>query len=80
MALLGELGVVERGVGGLEIGAAILPVGVEEQGIEPAVEVVVVRHVAARALARIELGEAAGEEAQQELRARPIAATRSAGS
>ena len=55
MPLLGELRVVERLSGVLEIGAAILPVGVEEERVEPAVEIVVMRDVAARALARIEL-------------------------
>ena len=55
MALLGKLGVVERLVGALEIAAAILPVGVEEQRIEPAVEIVVMRHIVARAPARVEL-------------------------
>ena len=49
MALLGELGVVERLVGRLEIGAGVLPVGVEEQRIEPAVEIVMMRDVAPRA-------------------------------
>ena len=51
MALLGELRVVERLVRVLEIGAAILPVGVEEQRVEPPVEIVVMRDVAARARA-----------------------------
>ena len=46
MALLGELGVVERRVRRLEIGAAILLVGVEEERIEPPVEIVVVRDIA----------------------------------
>ena len=55
MALLGELGVVERLVGRLEIGAAVLPVGVEEERIEPAVEIVVMRDVAPRAFGGIEL-------------------------
>ena len=40
--LLGDLGVVEGLVGRLEISAAILAVGVEEQRIELAVEIVVV--------------------------------------
>ena len=47
--LLGELGVVERLVGVFEIGAAVLPVGVEEQRIEPSVEIVVMRDILARA-------------------------------
>ena len=42
---LGELGVVERLTLGLEIGAAVLLIGVEEELVEPPVEIVVVRHV-----------------------------------
>ena len=61
MALLGELRLVERLIGRLEIGAGILPVGVEEERVEPAVEIVVVRDVAPRAAARIELLQVAGE-------------------
>ena len=72
MPLLGELRVVERLAGAFEIGAAVLPVGVEEQRIEPAVEIVVMRDVAARAPARIELLEAAVQVAQQPLRPRPV--------
>ena len=34
MAFLGELGVVERLVGLLEIGAAVLAVGIEKEGVE----------------------------------------------
>ena len=49
MALLGELRVVERLIAGLEIGAGVLLVGVEEQRVEPPVEIVVVRDVAPRA-------------------------------
>ena len=58
--------------GVLEIAAAILPVGVEEQRIEPAVEIVMMRHVAARAPARIELAEAPGEVAEEPLQPRPV--------
>ncbi len=52
MTLLGELGVVERLIRPFEIGAAILPVGVEEEGIEPSVEIVMMRNIAARPGAR----------------------------
>ena len=45
VAFLGELRVVERLLGMLEIGAAVLPVGVEEERIEPPVEIVVMRDV-----------------------------------
>ena len=58
MALLGELRVVERLVRRFEIGAAILLVAVEEEPIKPAVEVVMMRDVVARARSRIELLQA----------------------
>ena len=69
--LLGELRVVERLFGMFEIGAAVLPVGIEEQAVKLPVEVVVMRHVAARALRRIELGKAPPDIAQQPLRFHP---------
>ena len=53
MALLGELGVVERLIGRFEIGAGVLPVGIEEQRIQPAVEIVVVRDIATRPAGRL---------------------------
>ena len=55
MALLGELGVVERRVRRFEIGATVLLVGIEEERIEPAVEIVVMGDVVSGAAARIEL-------------------------
>ena len=55
MALLGELGIVERRVRRFEIGAAVLLVGIEEEGIEPPVEIVVARDIVLRTAARIEL-------------------------
>ena len=73
VALLGELGVVERLVRSFEIGAAILLVGVEEERIEPAVEVVVMRDIAPRARARIELLQAAEQVAPEPPAAAPIA-------
>ena len=69
---MASLGVVERLLGALEIAAAVLPVGVEEQRIEPAIEIVMMRHVVARAPARIELLQTAVKEAQQPLRPRPV--------
>jgi hypothetical protein len=54
VALLGKLGVVERIVGMLEIGARVLLVGVEEERIEPVVEIVMVRDVASRAARPVE--------------------------
>ena len=53
MALLGELSVVERGVGRFKIGAAVLLVSVEEERIEPPVEVVVALDIVFRPAARI---------------------------
>ena len=72
VALLGELGVVERLVRRFEIGAAILLVAVEEERIEPAVEVVVVRDIVARARPQIELLQAAEQIAHEPRRQRPI--------
>ena len=77
VALLGELGIVERLVGRLEIGAAILLVAVEEERIEPAVEVVVVRDVVAGAGPRIELLQAAEQIARPAAAATPNSARRS---
>ncbi len=58
VALLGELGLGEAGHAFLEVGAGILQVVVEEEGIEAAVEVVVVLDVVLRAVGRVELAEA----------------------
>ena len=55
MALLGKLGIVKARIGRLEIGAAILFVGIEEERIEPAVEIVMARDIVPGAAARIEL-------------------------
>ena len=48
VALLVELGLLERLLAGLEVGAGILPVAVEEEIVELAVEVVVMGDVALR--------------------------------
>ena len=69
---LGELCIVEGGVRVFEIGAAVLPVGIEEERIETAVEIVMMRDVAAGSLARIELGEAAAGVSQQPLCSGPF--------
>ena len=60
-ALFGDLRLLQRFVPGGEIGAGILPVAVEEEGVEPAVEVVMMRDVALGAGGGVELGDAAGE-------------------
>ena len=55
VTLLGELGIVERRRPAVsEIGAAILLVGVEEEGIEPPVEIVMMGDVVPRPAAPIE--------------------------
>ncbi len=64
MALLGELGVVQRRIRRLEVATAVLPVGVQEQRIEPPVEIVVVGDVLPCAGARVELLQVAHEVAQ----------------
>ena len=71
MPLLGKLGVIQRRVGAFEIGAAILPVGIEKQRIEPAVEIVMALDVAPGTAARIELLNVADDVAQQPLRLGP---------
>ncbi len=57
MSLLGELRVLERGIGCLEIGAGILPVAVEEQVIERARQIVVMGDIGFRLADRIVLVE-----------------------
>jgi len=54
-----------------------MPVGIQEQRIQPAVEIVVMRDVAARALAQVELLQAFAEETQDAVRHCP--ARRAAG-
>src|SRR5262249_6911766 len=70
VTLLRKLGIVERLLAGLEIGAAVLPVGIEKQRVKLAVEIVVVRRVAPRPRARIELFDAAMEVADEPLQPR----------
>jgi hypothetical protein len=69
--LLGELGIVERLTGCLEVRAAILPVSIQKQRVELSIEIIMVGHVPLRALGRIELQQAAIQVAQQPLQARP---------
>ncbi len=57
MVLLVDLGLLERLIAGLEIGAGILAVAVEEEVVELVVEVVVMRDVALRPADRIVLLE-----------------------
>ena len=71
VAFLGKLRVIERRLRGLEIGAAILLVAVEEERIESAVEVVMVRHIAPCAKARIELLQPAQQIAGEPRRPGP---------
>ena len=71
MTFLGELRVVERLIRRFKIGAAILLVGIEEELIEAAVEIVVMRDIAPRARARIELLHPAKQIARELQRHRP---------
>jgi hypothetical protein len=71
VALLGKLSVVQRLLVGFEIGAAVLPVGIEEQRVKAVVEIVVVRCIASRSPARIELPDAAMEVADEPCQPRP---------
>ncbi len=59
MALFRELRFIEARALALEIGAGILPVLIEKQLVEPAVEIVMMRRVAAGFRDVIALGEAA---------------------
>src|SRR5216683_5213739 len=77
MAFLRNLGVIERLIGFFEICATVLPVGVQKEGIEPAIEIVMMCDVAARSRAWIELAQPAAQIAQQRLRSRPIGDFRS---
>ena len=72
MALFGELRVVKRLVLTFEIGAAVLLVGVEEEAVEPAVEVVMMGHIAPRPRTRVELLHTAKQVAHQPRRQRPF--------
>src|SRR5471030_2275036 len=67
MALLVELGLLERLVAILEVGAGILPVAIEEEIVELSVEIVVMRHVALRPANRIVLLDDA-DQARPEVR------------
>src|SRR6266478_7218349 len=55
MPLLGELGIVKRCIRRFKIGAAVLLVGIEEEGVEAPVQVVMARDIVFRSSARIEL-------------------------
>src|SRR5262249_21027044 len=68
---LRQLRVVERLLGGFEISAAILLVGIEKEPIEAAVEVVVMRHIAPRTRAWIELLQAPHQMAHDPRRPGP---------
>ena len=64
MALLGQLGLFQRLPLALEIGAGILPIRVEEEPIEPSVEIVMPGDVAPGVLAIVALMEAAQRDAR----------------
>src|SRR5258708_4744854 len=69
--LLGELGVVEAVRRSFEIGAAVLAVGIKEERIEAAVEIVVVGDVAPRPAAPIALPHSPPPETKQRYGCRP---------
>src|SRR5215475_3522177 len=71
MAFLRQLRIIERLVRSLEIGAAILAIGIEKQRIQMAIKIVVVRDIPPRAAAQVELLKMAPEKPQQPLRLRP---------
>src|SRR5262249_9261611 len=69
--LLGELGVVKALLRRFEIGAAVLAVGIKEERIEAAVEIVVAGDVAPRPAAPIELLYSPPAETKRGNRCRP---------
>ena len=71
MALLGELGIVQRRIRRFEIGATVLLVGIEEERIQPPVEIVVARDIVSRTAARIELADMPDQIAQPPLQLGP---------
>src|SRR5262245_6861606 len=72
MTFLGELCVVERCIRRLEVCAAVLPVRVEKERVQTAVQVVMVRDIALSARARVKLGQSAPDIAQKPLWTPPI--------
>src|SRR3954451_4229773 len=62
MALLGELGVVERCAGTFEVAATVLLVGVEEEGIQAPVEIVVAGYIVPGAAPWVEFPDMPEEE------------------
>src|SRR5512137_2413155 len=65
VALLGALGVVEVLVGMREVCTGVLPLVVEKQTVEPAVEIVVVGRISARAGGAVHVLQTAGGTSQQ---------------
>ena len=62
MAFLGLLRLIQSHVGMLEIGAAILPIRVQKQVIQFTRQVIVMRHIGARLVDRVELRETPPEK------------------
>src|SRR5260370_33555511 len=71
MPLLGELGIVKGCIRRFKIGAAVLLVSVEEEGVEAPVEVIMARDIVFRTSARIELAGMPDEIAQPPLQLGP---------
>jgi hypothetical protein len=66
-----ELRIIKRLLGMLEIGAAVLPVGIEEKCVELPVEVIMMRGVAPSPRAGIELRQPAIEKARERTQPNP---------
>src|SRR5262245_16312372 len=71
MPLLGKLGIVERLIRIFEIGATVLPVGIEKYRVETAVQIIVMRNVSARPDAGIQLLDATEQEPDKPLQLCP---------
>jgi hypothetical protein len=71
VTLLGKLGIVEARLRCLEIGAAILLVGIEEERIEPPVEIVMARDIVLGTAWRIELPDMSYQITQPPLQLGP---------
>ena len=72
MALLGELGVIEKLTGRLEIRAAILPVGIQKQLVKSIIEIIMVRNIAPRAAPGVKLLQTAVNVTNEPSYPRPI--------
>jgi hypothetical protein len=65
VTLFGDLGFLQGFVAMAEVGAGVLPVAVQEQAVQPPVQIVMMRDVAPRPRRRIVLVQPPGEVAQR---------------